>query len=154
MRKVMTGGGGSRDHKPGRTSPDDLSAYADTNGYLDVQKLTCAQLAGTWQEDADKLRSGTADGTTVSPRSISTTPRAGTRLEHEVIGHCKANPEIRDIDAIAIILKDEKIARGIENKGPMSEALQILWMQSLINGALRECVNDRQSNATAGRDLR
>jgi len=33
----------------------DLSAYADANGYLDVQKLTCAQLAGTWQQDADML---------------------------------------------------------------------------------------------------
>jgi HdeA/HdeB family len=33
----------------------DLTAYADANGYLDVQKLTCAQLANTWQEDADKL---------------------------------------------------------------------------------------------------
>src|SRR5829696_8831699 len=33
----------------------DLKAYADANGYLDVEKLTCAQLAGTWQEDADKL---------------------------------------------------------------------------------------------------
>src|SRR4030095_512597 len=33
----------------------DLSAYADANGFLDVQKLTCAQLAGTWQEDADML---------------------------------------------------------------------------------------------------
>jgi hypothetical protein len=30
----------------------DLSAYADANGYLDVQKLTCAQLAGTWQQGA------------------------------------------------------------------------------------------------------
>src|SRR6476659_5116260 len=29
----------------------DLKAYADANGYLDVQELTCAQLAGTWQED-------------------------------------------------------------------------------------------------------
>ena len=33
----------------------DLSAYADANGYLDVQKLTCAQLANTWQEDANLL---------------------------------------------------------------------------------------------------
>lgn len=24
-----------------------LSAYADENGYIDVQKLTCAQLAGS-----------------------------------------------------------------------------------------------------------
>jgi hypothetical protein len=30
-----------------------LSTYADGNGFLNVQKLTCAQLAGTFQEDAD-----------------------------------------------------------------------------------------------------
>jgi hypothetical protein len=30
-----------------------LSAYADANGFIDVQALTCAQLAGTFQEDAD-----------------------------------------------------------------------------------------------------
>ena len=29
----------------------ELSIYADANGYIDVQKLTCAQLAGTFQED-------------------------------------------------------------------------------------------------------
>ena len=33
----------------------DLSTYADANGNIDVQKLTCAQLAGTFQEDADFL---------------------------------------------------------------------------------------------------
>jgi len=38
------------------------------------------------------------------------------RLEHEVIVHCKANPDIRVIDAIAVILKDERVARGIEMK--------------------------------------
>ena len=32
-----------------------LSAYVDANGFIDVQKLTCAQLAGTYQEDADML---------------------------------------------------------------------------------------------------
>ena len=32
-----------------------LSAYADANGFIDVQALTCAQLAGTFQEDADML---------------------------------------------------------------------------------------------------
>ena len=31
----------------------DLSSYADANGFIDVQALTCAQLANTWQEDAD-----------------------------------------------------------------------------------------------------
>ncbi len=33
----------------------DLSAYADADGFLNVQALTCAQLANTWQEDADRL---------------------------------------------------------------------------------------------------
>jgi hypothetical protein len=32
-----------------------LSAYADADGYILVKKLTCAQLAGTLQEDADFL---------------------------------------------------------------------------------------------------
>jgi len=55
-----------------------LSSYADKNGYVDVQKLTCAQLAGTFQEDADLLAAGIAVGTTAWPRS--TAPRsAGSR---------------------------------------------------------------------------
>jgi hypothetical protein len=32
-----------------------LSTYTDAKGYLDVQKLTCGQLAGTFQDDADLL---------------------------------------------------------------------------------------------------
>ena len=94
----------------------DLSAYADANGYLDVQKLTCAQLAGTWQEDADKLMvwySGWYNGLAKKHHfHIS----RGVRLEHEVIVHCKAHPQIRVIDAIAVVLKDERAARGIEMK--------------------------------------
>jgi hypothetical protein len=33
----------------------ELKTYADRDGYIDVQKLTCAQLANTFQEDADYL---------------------------------------------------------------------------------------------------
>jgi hypothetical protein len=32
-----------------------LTSYADSQGYVDVQKLTCAQLGGTYQDDADLL---------------------------------------------------------------------------------------------------
>jgi HdeA/HdeB family len=92
----------------------DLKTYADASGYLDVQKLTCAQLAGTWQEDADKLMvwySGWYNGLAKKHHfHIS----RGERLEHEVIMHCKAHPKIRVIEAIALVLKDERIARGIE----------------------------------------
>ena len=87
-----------------RAQPD-LKAYADANGYLDVQKLTCAQLAGTWQEDADKLMvwySGWYNGLA---KKHFFHPSRGVRLEHEVIVHCKANPDIRVIDAIAVILR-------------------------------------------------
>jgi hypothetical protein len=33
----------------------DLSTYVDANGFINVQALTCAQLANTWQQDADML---------------------------------------------------------------------------------------------------
>ena len=38
-----------------KADPVELTSYADKDGYLDVQKLTCAQLANTYQEDADHL---------------------------------------------------------------------------------------------------
>ena len=39
----------------GTQAQNDLTAYADPEGYINVQALTCAQLAGTWQGDADRL---------------------------------------------------------------------------------------------------
>ena len=42
--------------------------------------------------------------------------RFANNFRREVIVHCKANPDIRVIDAIATILKDERVARGIEMK--------------------------------------
>ena len=94
----------------------DLTAYADANGFLDVQKLTCAQLAGTWQEDADKLMtwySGWYNG--LAKKHFFHTSRA-KRLEHEVSVHCKANLGIRVIDAIAVVFKDERARQGIQMK--------------------------------------
>ena len=37
----------------GASAKTPLKDYADLEGYIDVQALTCAQLAGTFQEDAD-----------------------------------------------------------------------------------------------------
>ena len=39
-----------------------LSEYADPDGFLDIQTLTCAQLAGTWQDQADLLASWYSGG--------------------------------------------------------------------------------------------
>ena len=69
----------------------DLSTYADAKGDLDVQKLTCAQLAGTFQEDADFMTvwySGWYNG--LANYSKLKVDRA-KELEHRVIVYCKAN---------------------------------------------------------------
>jgi hypothetical protein len=87
-----------------------LSAYMDANGFIDVQTLTCAQLANTYQEDADMLASW-YNG--LSKKHFAHITR-GREVEHEVIVYCKANPQLRIIDAIAVIFKDEKMRRGVE----------------------------------------
>jgi len=86
----------------------DLTAYADANGYINVQALTCAALAGTWQEDADRLTtwySGWYNG--LGKKHYFNIARS-KELEHEVIVYCKAHPEIRIIEAIDVMLKQEK----------------------------------------------
>jgi predicted deacetylase len=86
----------------------DLTAYADANGYIDVQELTCAALAGTWQGDADRLTtwySGWYNG--LAKKHYFNIARTKER-EHEVIVYCKANPQIRIIEAIDVMLKQEK----------------------------------------------
>jgi hypothetical protein len=94
----------------------DLSAYTDANGYLDVQKLTCAQLAGTWQQDADMLTtwySGWYNG--LAHKHLLNVQRAKA-AEHEVIVYCKANPDKRIIEAIAVVFKDMRAKLGIKMK--------------------------------------
>ena len=78
----------------------DLTAYADANGYIDVQALTCAALAGTWQGDADRLTtwySGWYNGLAKKHYIHVTRAKA---FEHEVIMYCKANPGVKIISAI------------------------------------------------------
>src|SRR3954466_5199585 len=92
----------------------ELSKYADVNGYVDVQKLTCAQLANTFQEDADFLTvwySGWYNG--LAKKHLLKVDRAKT-LEHEVIVHCKANPGKKVIQAIDVVFKNYRADRGIK----------------------------------------
>ncbi len=86
----------------------ELKNYADANGYIDVQKLTCAQLAGTFQEDADFLGvwySGWYNG--LAKKHALNVPRTRAGI-HNVIVYCKANPARTVIQAIDVILKEEK----------------------------------------------
>ena len=94
----------------------ELSKYADANGFIDVQALTCAQLANTFQEDADFLTawySGWYNG--LGKKHMMKVDRAKT-LEHELIVHCKANPEKKVIQAIDVVFKVYREQRGIKAK--------------------------------------
>jgi hypothetical protein len=85
-----------------------LSAYTDGNGFINVQVLTCAQLANTYQEDADYLAawySGWYNGLAKKHFAHVARAKAG---EHNVIVYCKAHPEVRVIDAIDVVLKAEQ----------------------------------------------
>ena len=86
----------------------ELKNYADANGYIDVQTLTCSQLAGTFQEDADFLGvwySGWYNG--LAKKHAINVSRTKDGI-HNVIVYCKANPTKKVIQAIDVILKAEK----------------------------------------------
>jgi len=100
----------------GTKAQSDLTAYTDANGYLNVQALTCAQLASTWQQDADMLMAWYSGWYNGLAKKHDYHPSRSRELEHETIVYCKANQGIRVIDAIAVVLKDERIRNGIEMK--------------------------------------
>ena len=94
----------------------ELKTYADRDGYVDVQKLTCAQLANTFQEDADYLTvwySGWYNG--LAKKHMMQVDRAKS-LEHKVIVHCKANPGKKVIEAIDVVFKEYRAEKGIKMK--------------------------------------
>jgi HdeA/HdeB family len=93
-----------------------LSAYVDANGFIDVQKLTCAQLAGTFQEDADALTAWYSGWYNGLAKKHFMDFRKGKVVEHEVIQYCKANPDQLIIEAIAVVFKDERAKLGIKMK--------------------------------------
>jgi len=67
----------------------ELKTYANADGYIDVQALTCAQLANTYQEDADYLTvwySGWYNG--LAKKHLMKVDRA-KELEHQIIVYCK-----------------------------------------------------------------
>ena len=92
----------------------DLSAYANKDGYLDVQALTCAQLANTFQEDADYLTawySGWYNG--LGKKHMMFVDRAKT-LEHRIIVYCKANQDKKIIHAIDVVINQWRAEKGIK----------------------------------------
>ncbi len=92
----------------------DLTTYADAKGNLDIQKLTCGQLANTFQEDADFMTvwySGWYNG--LAGYSKLQVDRA-KELEHRVIVYCKDNPKTKVITAMDIQIKKLRKEQGIK----------------------------------------
>ncbi len=97
-----------------KADPLDLTAYADKDGYINVQKLTCAQLANTYQEDADHLTtwySGWHNG--LAKKHIIKVDRA-RGLEHEIIVSCQAHQDKKITQAIDVVFKKYRQENGIK----------------------------------------
>ncbi len=91
-----------------------LSEYADPEGFLDIQALTCAQLAGTWQDQADLLSSWYSGWYNGLAKRHYMDIRKGREAEHELIVYCKANPQLRVIQAIDVVFKGMREKMGIK----------------------------------------
>ena len=92
----------------------DVTAYADAEGYIDVQALTCAALAGTWQGDADRLTTWYSGWYNALAKKHYFNIARSKELEHEVIVYCKANPQIRIIEALDVMFKQERLRSGFK----------------------------------------
>ena len=95
-----------------KANPVDLNAYVDANGFIKVQELTCAQLANTYQEDANALMAWYSGWYNGLAHKNEMDYKKGRELEHLVIEYCKTHPDEKIIHAIAVNLKDMR-AEGL-----------------------------------------
>lgn len=95
-----------------RADPVDLSAYVDANGFLDVTTLSCAQLANTYQEDANALMSWYSGWYNGLAHKHYMDYKKGRETEHLVIEYCKQHQNEKVIHAMSVVLKDER-AEGL-----------------------------------------
>jgi hypothetical protein len=96
--------------------PVDLTAYVDANGFLDVQALTCAQLANTYQEDANALMSWYSGWYNGLAHKHYLDYKKGRETEHIVIEYSKAHQNEKIIHAIAVALEEERAEERMEMK--------------------------------------
>jgi len=91
-----------------KADPVSLSAYVDANGFIDVQKLTCAELANTYQGDANELMSWYSGWYNGLGHKHYMDYKKGREVEHQVIEYCKAHHDEKIIHAIGLILKEDR----------------------------------------------
>jgi len=85
--------------------PDLQQKYADVNGNIDIQTLTCGQLVSTYQEDAEFVllwSSGWYNGLARKSALNMTQIRQGIR---SVIAFCQTNKDKRLTQAIDAVAK-------------------------------------------------
>ena len=85
-----------------------LTAYANKNGFVLVNTLTCNQLANTYQEDAEWLiiwYSGWYNG--LAKKSAVNVPRVRKGIS-AVIRYCQANRNKKVIQALDVMFKEER----------------------------------------------
>jgi len=99
----------------GAFANQELNVYANPEGYLDVQALTCAQLANTFQEDANYMTawySGWYNG--LAHKHFANIPRS-KEVEHEVIVYCKEHPgDEKVIKVMSRVFDQYREKHGIE----------------------------------------
>ena len=89
-----------------KADPVGLDTYVDKNGFIDVQTLTCAQLANTYQEDANALTTWYSGWYNGLAHKHFLDLKKGREAEHEVIVYCKEHPDEKIIHAIGVVFKD------------------------------------------------
>ena len=91
-----------------KADPVGLSAYVDANGFIDVQKLTCGQLANTYQEDANALTAWYSGWYNGLAHKHYMDYKKGREGEHLLIEYCKEHQDQKIIHAIGLILKEDR----------------------------------------------
>jgi HdeA/HdeB family len=99
-----------------KADPVPLSTYADANGFIDVQTLTCGQLANTYQEDANALTSWYSGWYNGLAHKHFADFKKGREVEHQVIEYCKAHPDERIIHAIGLMIKEDRAEGMMQEK--------------------------------------
>jgi len=89
----------------------ELKTYTDEKGYLNVRALTCAQLANTYQEDADFLGAWYGGWWNGQLKRHSINVARAKEGIHEVIVYCKAHPDDKVVDAVDAYVRKVQ-ARG------------------------------------------
>src|SRR5260370_39250775 len=89
-----------------KADPVGLHTYVDKNGFIDVQTLTCGQLANTYQEDANALTTWYSGWNNGLAHKHFLDYKKGREAEHLVIEYCKAHPDEKIIHDLGVVFKD------------------------------------------------